>query len=228
MLTTNNSCDKIIILFDIISYMGYTDIITNHHLGGTNMYKIGERIVYPMHGAGVIESIEEREILGATRKYYIMRMPIGDMKVMIPLDQVDDIGVRKVIDPVEIENVLALLAADTTLMHQNWNRRYRANMDLIKSGDIYEIADVVRNLTLMDKVKVLSTGERKMLSNARQILISEIVLVKEMTELEASTLIEEAILRQMDADIEVDIEVDIDVDKDKNIDKDKDAVVVDN
>lgn len=160
------------------------------------MFNIGEKIVYPMHGAGVIESIEEREILGERRKYYIMRMPIGDMQVMIPLDQMDDIGIRKVIDSEEIENVLEVLASDTTKMHQNWNRRYRANMDLIKSGDVYEIAEVVRNLTLMDKEKGLSTGERKMLSNARQILISEIVLVAEISEEEATNLIEEVILQQ--------------------------------
>ncbi|MBU5678164.1 CarD family transcriptional regulator [Alkaliphilus sp. MSJ-5] len=160
------------------------------------MFNIGEKVVYPMHGAGVIESIEEREILGERRKYYIMRMPIGDMKVMIPLDQIDDIGIRKVIDSEEIENVLDVLASDTTKMHQNWNRRYRANMDLIKTGDVYEIAEVVRNLTLMDKEKGLSTGERKMLSNARQILISEIVLVAEVSEEEASNLVESVILQQ--------------------------------
>lgn len=161
------------------------------------MFNIGEKVVYPMHGAGVIESIEEREILGERRKYYIMRMPIGDMKVMIPLDQMDDIGIRKVIDSEEIENVLEVLASDTTKMHQNWNRRYRANMDLIKTGDVYEIAEVVRNLTLMDKEKGLSTGERKMLSNARQILISEIVLVAELSEEEASNLVESVILQQI-------------------------------
>lgn len=160
------------------------------------MFNIGEKVVYPIHGAGVIESIEEREILGERRKYYIMKMPIGDMQVMIPLDQIDDIGIRKVIDVEEIENVLEILASDTTKMHQNWNRRYRANMDLIKTGDIYEVADVVRNLTLMEKEKGLSTGERKMLNNARQILLSEIVLVAEISEEEASKLVEKVILQQ--------------------------------
>lgn len=160
------------------------------------MFNIGEKIVYPMHGAGVIESIEEREILGEKRKYYIMQMPIGDMQVMIPLDQVDDIGIRKVIDSKEVENVLDVLGSEITKMHKNWNRRYRANMDLIKTGDIYEIAEVVRNLTLMDKEKGLSTGERKMLSNARQILVSEIVLVAGIHEEEAISLIEDVILKQ--------------------------------
>ncbi len=163
------------------------------------MFNIGEKIVYPMHGAGVIESIEEREILGERKKYYIMKMPIGDMQVMIPLDQIADIGIRKVIDTKEIEDVLDVLADDITEMHKNWNRRYRANMELIKTGDVYEIAEVVRNLTIMDNEKGLSTGERKMLSNARQILISEIVLVAEMTEEEAITLIEEVILKQTES-----------------------------
>ena len=160
------------------------------------MFNIGEKVVYPIHGAGVIESIEEREILGERRKYYIMKMPIGDMQVMIPLDQIDDIGIRKVIDVEEIGSVLEILASDTTKMHQNWNRRYLANMDLIKTGDIYEVADVVRNLTLMEKEKGLSTGERKMLNNARQILLSEIVLVAEISEEEASKLVEKVILQQ--------------------------------
>jgi CarD family transcriptional regulator len=84
------------------------------------MFNIGEKIVYPMHGAGVIESIEEREILGEKRKYYIMKMPIGNMQVMIPLDQMEDIGIRKVIDFKEIENVLDVLASETTKMHKNW------------------------------------------------------------------------------------------------------------
>ncbi len=188
---------KLLFLIDIFVKVMYTIVDIKHHFfGGLNMFNIGEKVVYPMHGAGVIESIEEREILGERRKYYIMRMPIGDMKVMIPLDQMDDIGIRKVIDSEEVENVLDVLSSDTTKMHQNWNRRYRANMDLLKSGDIYEIAEVVRNLTLMDKEKGLSTGERKMLSNARQILISEIVLVAEMSEEEASNLVESVILQQ--------------------------------
>lgn len=164
------------------------------------MFNIGEKIVYPMHGAGVIESVEEKEILGERRKYYIMRMPIGDMKVMIPLDQMDDIGIRKVIGSEEVKNVLDLLSSDKTKMNKNWNRRYRANMDMIKSGDVYEVAEVVRNLTLMDNEKGLSTGERKMLSNARQILISEIVLVAELSEEKALELVEKTILEEVKPD----------------------------
>lgn len=158
------------------------------------MFNIGDKIVYPMHGAGVIEAIEEKEILGRRRKYYIMRMPLDDMKVMIPLDNVDEIGIRQVIPNEEIESVLAVLAADVTKMPKNWNRRYRANMDRIKSGDIYEVAEVVRNLLLRDREKSLSTGERKILNNAKQILLSEIILAGDMSEDEVIQLIEKAII----------------------------------
>ncbi|KPU26535.1 CarD family transcriptional regulator [Caloranaerobacter sp. TR13] len=157
------------------------------------MFGIGDKIVYPMHGAGVIEAIEEKEILGKKRKYYVMKMPMGDMKVMVPVDNVDEIGIREVIGSDEVEQVLAVLADDRTKMPQNWNRRYRINMDKIKSGNIYEIASVVRNLMLREREKGLSTGERKMLSNAKQILISEIVLAKDICEVEAEELVEKIV-----------------------------------
>ncbi|WIV13115.1 CarD family transcriptional regulator [Proteiniborus sp. MB09-C3] len=154
------------------------------------MFNIGDKIVYPMHGAGIIIAIEEKEILGKKRKYYIMKMPMGDMKVMVPIDSIEDIGIREVINDEEIEQVLAVLGDHKTKMPQNWNRRYRANMDKIKSGDIYEIASVVRNLIIRDREKGLSTGERKMLNNAKQMLISEIVLAKDIEQFEAEDLIE--------------------------------------
>jgi CarD family transcriptional regulator len=157
------------------------------------MFNIGDKVVYPMHGAGIIESIEEKEILGNKQKYYIMRMPIGNMKVMIPLDSVDDIGLRDVINNEQVDAVVEILGGGKTSMPSNWNRRYRINMDKIKSGDIMEVADVVRNLVLRDREKGLSTGERKMLNSAKQILISELVLVKGMDEDEVEQLIESII-----------------------------------
>lgn len=141
------------------------------------MFKIGDKVVYPMHGAGIIEAIEEKEIIGEKRKYYIMRMPIGDMKVMVPVDNVEDVGVREIIGEEEYKDVMSILRDDKSAMPKNWNRRYRANMDRIKSGDIYEIAAVVRNLLMLDTEKGLSTGERKMLSSAKKMLLSEMVLV---------------------------------------------------
>ncbi|ABR50580.1 transcriptional regulator, CarD family [Alkaliphilus metalliredigens QYMF] len=157
------------------------------------MFNIGDKIVYPMHGAGVIEAIEEKEILGKKRKYYIMKMPLGDMQVMIPLDHIEEVGIRSIIGLAEVEQVFAVLAADTTKMPQNWNRRYRANMDLIKGGDIYAVAEVVRNLLLRDREKGLSTGERKMLNNAKQILVSEVVLSTDKEEQEVLDWIENVV-----------------------------------
>jgi len=146
------------------------------------VYKIGDNVVYPMHDAGVIEAIEEREVLGERQKYYIMALPIGDMKVMIPMNSVEEIGLRQVIDDEGVKRVYEILGGEETSMSSNWNRRYRANMEKIKSGDIYEVAEVVRNLTLRDQEKGLSTGERKMLESARQILISELVVASGATE----------------------------------------------
>ncbi len=157
------------------------------------MFNIGDKIVYPMHGAGIIEEIEEKEILGEKRKYYIMKMPIGDMKVMIPVDNVEEIGIREVINQEELDEVLTILQGDKTKMPQNWNRRYRVNMEKIKSGDIFEIAAVVRNLMLRDEEKGLSTGERKMLNSAKQMLISEIVLVSDADEEKIENLIDDAV-----------------------------------
>ena len=152
---------------------------------------MGDKVVYPMHGAGIIEAIEEREILGKRKTYYIMRLPLGDMKVMIPTDNVEEIGIRDIIDQKEVERVIEVLKNDKSKMSSNWNRRYRANMQKIKSGNIFEVAEVVRNLQLRDIEKGLSTGERKMLSNAKQILISELVLADNIEEERAKELIEE-------------------------------------
>ena len=145
-------------------------------------FKVGDKVVYPMHGAGIIEAIEEKEVLGRSERYYVMRMPIGDLRVMIPMSSVEELGLREVIGKDDVRKVFQVLQGETTSMAQNWNRRYRANMEKIKSGDIFEVAEVVRNLTVRERDKGLSTGERKMLENARQILISELVLAQDLPE----------------------------------------------
>ena len=155
------------------------------------MFSIGDKIVYPMHGAGVIESIEEREILGDIRRYYVLHMPIGEMRVMIPISNVIDVGLRKVIDEDGVVKVLDILQEKDSPMSANWNRRYRSNLEKIRSGNIYELAEVVRNLSQRDREKGLSTGEKKMLDNARQILISELVLVKNSKEEKIRDMLEE-------------------------------------
>lgn len=163
---------------------------------GKLMFEIGDEIVYPNHGAGTIIDVEEKEILGETKRYYIMELPIGEMKVMIPRDNVQEVGLRNIIDEEIVPKVYQVLAGDQSEMSQNWNRRYRANSEKIKTGDIFEVAEVVRNLTIRDIVKGLSTGEKKMLSNSRQILVSELVLAEDKTQEEVEEKIESIFAEQ--------------------------------
>lgn len=155
------------------------------------MFKIGDKVVYPMHGAGVVEAIEEREILGESKQYYVLRLPIGNMKVMVPTSSGEEVGLRGVIDQEEVQKVFGLLKDEVTSMPVNWNRRYRANLEKIKSGNIYEVAEVVRNLACRDRERGLSSGEKRMLESARQILISELVLATELEEEKARTMLDE-------------------------------------
>ncbi len=156
------------------------------------MFNVGDKIVYPMHGAGTIDAIEEKNILGENQAYYIIKMP-GEVKVMVPTAKAEEIGVRNVIGKEEAEKVISVLGEDETEMSQNWNKRYRDNMEKMKSGNVYEVADVVRNLSFKQKEKGLSTGEKKMLSNAKQILVSELVLAEHATQDEVEQLIENKI-----------------------------------
>lgn len=156
------------------------------------MFNVGDHIVYPMHGAGVIDAIEEKDILGEKQSYYILKMP-GEVKVMVPTNKAEEIGVRGIIDKKAVDKVFSILEEDKTEMSMNWNKRYRDNMDKMKSGDIYEIADVVRNLAFKQKEKGLSTGEKKMLTNAKQILVSELVLAENTSVDEIEGLIENKI-----------------------------------
>lgn len=155
------------------------------------MFRVGDRVVYPMHGAGTIEGIEQREILGKTHKYYVLQLPISDMKVMIPVDNTEEIGLRDVIKPSQVDEVLNILRQDSTPMSSNWNRRYRNNLEKIKSGDIFEVASVVRNLSARNKEKGLSTGERRMLESAKEILLSELILASDWDRDKAVSIIEE-------------------------------------
>ena len=141
------------------------------------MFNIGDKVVYPMHGAGIIEGIEEKNVLGEKQNYYIIKMP-GEVKVMVPTAKAADVGVRDIIDSNTASKVFKVLETNSTAMSMNWNKRYRDNMEKMKSGDIYEVADVVRNLSFKQKEKGLSTGEKKMLLNAKQILVSELTLAE--------------------------------------------------
>ena len=134
-----------------------------------------------MHGAGVIDSIVSRKLNGVQRDYYQMRLPTGSMLVMIPTDHTDEIGVRPVMDREEAVRIMDVLSTIEVDMSQNWNHRYRENMLRLKSGDLIEVARVVKGLMLRDDERGLSTGERKMLHSAKQILISELVLSQDLS-----------------------------------------------
>ena len=156
------------------------------------MFNVGDFIVYPMHGAGTIDAIEEKDILGEKQSYYILKMP-GEVKVMVPTNKAEKIGVRSIIDKSSADKVFSILEDDETEMSMNWNKRYRDNMDKMKSGDIYEVADVVRNLSFKQKEKGLSTGEKKMLINAKQILVSELVLAERSSYEEMESIVDNKI-----------------------------------
>ena len=159
------------------------------------MFSIGDKVVYPMHGAGTIESIEEKEMFGDTAEYYIIKMPVGDMKLMVPTDTATDIGVREVSNASVAPNVFAVLEKPKAeyIYENNWSRRYKSNVDKIKTGDILEVADVVRDLSHRHMERGLSTAEKKMLSSAKEILISELMLAQGMEHSEVDKEIEEKI-----------------------------------
>lgn len=134
-----------------------------------------------MYGAGVVESIIQKTVDGVARDYYILQLPNRSMVVMVPTENCEEIGVRPVVDREQADRVLAAIPEIQVEMTANWNHRYRENMERMKSGDLFEVARVIKGLTLRDQSRGLSTGERKMLHSAKQILISEIVLSKSVS-----------------------------------------------
>jgi CarD family transcriptional regulator len=152
------------------------------------MFQIGALAVYPAHGVGVIESIQEREVAGFHQSFYIMRLLDTDMIIMIPTRNAQNIGLRTVIDSQAVIEVFEILRERPTRLHnQTWNRRYRDYMDKIKTGSLFRVAEVLRDLTLLKLEKELSFGERKMLDTAKNLLVKELSLVnnKEEDEIEA-------------------------------------------
>ena len=140
------------------------------------MYNVGDKIVHPMHGAGVIESIEKRVMDGREMDYYVMRMPACGMMVKVPAENASAIGVRPVVSYDAAKKIIGAIGGLQVEMDSNWSRRYRENMDLIKSGELMKVCYVIKGLALRERLRNLSTGERKMLHLAKQILISELVL----------------------------------------------------
>ena len=144
-------------------------------LGGVCLLHVGDKVVYPMHGAGVISGIEDCEVLGEGKSYYILQMPLGNMKVMIPTDNVENIGLRDVIPETGVDQVKDVLQEKPERVLGSWNKRFHANLDRMKSGDICDVAVVARNLILQDRLRKISSGERRLLDLAKQILVSELV-----------------------------------------------------
>jgi len=142
------------------------------------MFQIGDKVVHPMHGAGIIDEIVSEKVAGVTQDYYVFTMPIGGLVLKIPVANSAVIGLRAVVDGQFAEEVIAAVSGLEVDMTTNWNRRYRENMERLKSGDLYEVARVIKGLMLRDAERGLSTGERKMLHSAKQIFISEMVLAK--------------------------------------------------
>ena len=144
------------------------------------MYQIGDKVVHAMHGAGVIDSIVRKKVAGKVQDYYLLKLSTGSMMVMIPTEHSDEIGVRPVVSGQEATHILSEMEDIQVDMTSNWNQRYRENMLRIKSGNLLEVAKVVKGLMYRETQKGLSTGERKMLHSAKQILISELVLAQSM------------------------------------------------
>ena len=145
------------------------------------MFNIGDKVVYPMHGAGTIEAIEEKEIMGEIGDYYIIKMPVDGVKVMVPTDKAKNVGVRELSEKEEANKVFSILEApmEELTLDTNWNKRYNSNIDKIKSGSIVEVTEVFKDLSHRHLEKGLSLGEKKMLTTSKNILLSELVLTQD-------------------------------------------------
>ncbi len=154
------------------------------------MYKVGDKVVYPHHGAGTVVKREKREVLGEKREYLTIRIEHNDMTVNVPAENCEIVGLRKVIDEEAVKKVLKYLTSGGTEMPKNWNRRFKHNRDKMKTGDIFELAEVVRNLSLRDGEKGLSTGEKQMYVKAKKILASELRFAKNLSEEDAIAWLE--------------------------------------
>jgi len=157
------------------------------------LYDVGDKVVYPHHGAGTIVKKEIREVLGDQREYLTIQILHNDMTVNVPCENVEKVGLRKVIDEESVALVVKALTGNGTMMPKNWNRRFKHNRDKMKTGNIFELAEVVRNLSLRDHEKGLSTGEKQMFVKAKKILASELMYAKDMDEDEAALWLDDVL-----------------------------------
>jgi CarD family transcriptional regulator len=156
-------------------------------------FDVGDKVVYPHHGAAVVERREVIEAFGDTKEYLVLRLAYGDLILRVPTDNTEEVGLREVINDEEVEEVFAVLRKKDVRMPTNWSRRYKNHVEKLKSGDIYQVAEVVRNLSNRDKDKGLSAGEKRMLTRARQILVSELTFALAVDEEEAQKKLDEAL-----------------------------------
>ena len=154
-------------------------------------FTVGETVVYPHHGAALIEEISKRIIRGEEKVYLRLKVAQGDLTIEVPADNVDLVGVRDVVDSEGLEQVFEVLRAPYTEEPTNWSRRYKANVEKIASGDVIKVAEVVRDLSRRDADRGLSAGEKRMLARARQILVSELALAEEIEEEQAEARLDE-------------------------------------
>jgi len=158
-------------------------------------FSVGDTVVYPHHGAAVIERTERRELKGEVCDYLVLRLTYGDLTLMVPADSCEEVGIRKVVSKRESERVLDVLREPEPNAAGNWSRRFKANYEKLRSGDIYQVAEVVRNLSCQDDDKGLSAGEKRMLTKAKQILLSEISVAIKKDEAKTEEMIDR-ILRE--------------------------------
>jgi CarD family transcriptional regulator len=156
-------------------------------------FDVGDKVVYPHHGAATIESKETMTAFGEEREYLVLKLAYGDLTLKVPADNTDEVGLREVINDEEVEEVFAVLRKKEARMPTNWSRRFKNHVEKLKSGDIYQVAEVVRNLSLREKDKGLSAGEKRMLAKARQILVSELTFAINVSEGEAEAKLDEAL-----------------------------------
>jgi CarD family transcriptional regulator len=158
-------------------------------------FAVGDNVVYPHHGAGQVIKKEQKEILGEVREYLTIKILHNDMTVMVPCENAGKAGLRRVIDEDTVKKVLSVLSDEVSEMPKNWNRRFKHNRDKIKTGDIYELAEVVRNLAVREQDKGLSTGEKQMYTRAKKILASEMMYALEKSEDEAEAYLDDLLQR---------------------------------
>ena len=156
-------------------------------------FNVGDTVVYPHHGAAVIEAVEMRKIKGEDREYLVLRVAQGDLTVRVPSDNVDLVGVRDVVNAAGLERVFNVLRQPYTEEPTNWSRRYKANVEKLASGDVIKVAEVVRDLYRRDLDRGLSAGEKRMLAKAKQILISELALAERTDEEKAGVILDEVL-----------------------------------